>query len=126
MNDIFLHLQDLLELGDRIGYVNTGLEEEDIVCCLRKMKQSPIQCSSSELEKKCSICQVSLQQVFFINDIHELFVVLLNIFSLQEDCEVKDEVGRLDCGHSYHICCIKQWLLRKNACPVCKATVTKS
>jgi len=40
---------------------------------------------------------------------------------LQEEYEAEDEVGRLECGHAYHLHCIKQWLAQKNACPVCKA-----
>ncbi|XP_031501233.1 uncharacterized protein LOC116264914 isoform X2 [Nymphaea colorata] len=88
--------EELLELGDKIGYVSTGLKEDGIACCVRKLKYSASFAShlSSEREKKCSICQ--------------------------EEYEGKDEVGRLNCGHYFHICCIKQWLLQKNACPVCK------
>lgn len=32
------------------------------------------------------------------------------------------KMGRLECGHGYHAKCIKTWLLRKNVCPMCKAT----
>ncbi|KAL0415653.1 UNVERIFIED_CONTAM: E3 ubiquitin-protein ligase MBR2 [Sesamum latifolium] len=32
-------------------------------------------------------------------------------------------IVKLVCGHEYHIPCIKQWLLRKNVCPICR-TVT--
>eukprot|EP01018_Ginkgo_biloba_P010089 Gb_24355 [translate_table: standard] len=92
--------EELLELGDRIGYVNTGLSEETIIQCLKKMKHCILEAASacflSENERKCSICQ--------------------------EEYEANDELGKLDCGHSYHVCCIKQWLLQKNACPVCKAS----
>ncbi|KAJ4972508.1 hypothetical protein NE237_005682 [Protea cynaroides] len=89
--------EDLLELGNRIGYVSTGLREDEIFRCLRKSKHLTMDDlqSPTKFEWKCSICQ--------------------------EEYEADDEVGKLDCGHSYHICCIKQWLLRKNACPVCKA-----
>lgn len=38
----------------------------------------------------------------------------------QEEYEGEDEVGKLRCGHKYHIDCARQWLLRKNSCPVCK------
>ncbi|KAG8362707.1 hypothetical protein BUALT_BualtUnG0049000 [Buddleja alternifolia] len=31
-------------------------------------------------------------------------------------------IGTLDCGHEYHADCIKKWLIRKNCCPLCKAT----
>ncbi|KVD98117.1 probable E3 ubiquitin-protein ligase ZFP1, partial [Cynara cardunculus var. scolymus] len=35
------------------------------------------------------------------------------------------KMARLDCGHGYHAQCIKTWLLRKNVCPMCKATALK-
>ncbi|KAF8399071.1 hypothetical protein HHK36_014937 [Tetracentron sinense] len=91
--------EELLELGDRIGYMSTGLREDEIIRCLRKTKHSILDVLPThfptEMERKCSICQ--------------------------EEYEADDEVGRLECGHYFHICCIKQWLLQKNACPVCKA-----
>ncbi|PSR84705.1 E3 ubiquitin-protein like [Actinidia chinensis var. chinensis] len=88
--------EELLELGDKIGYVNTGLKEDEIVHCLRQTKClddlfSPF---ATEMERKCSICQ--------------------------EDYEGDDEMGKLECGHFYHIDCIKQWLAQKNICPICK------
>lgn len=96
--------EELLELGDRIGHVNTGLREEEISRCLIKMKHSILDAKhllfSNEKDKKCSICQ--------------------------EEFEVNDDIGKLECSHSYHMHCIKQWLLQKNACPVCKTAVTKS
>ncbi|XP_042479118.1 uncharacterized protein LOC122060041 isoform X1 [Macadamia integrifolia] len=92
--------EELLELGDRIGYVSNGLKEDEILRCLRKSKNMIMDDLPSTLlsepEWKCSVCQ--------------------------EEYEADDaEVGKLDCGHSFHICCIKKWLVRKNACPVCKA-----
>ncbi|CAL9084640.1 unnamed protein product [Musa textilis] len=96
--------EELLELGDRIGYVNAGLREEEIARSLRKTKHSVFDASanhfSPEVEWKCSICQ--------------------------EEYDRNDETGRLQCGHSYHMHCIKQWLLLKNACPVCKTPVLKT
>ncbi|KAF8104724.1 hypothetical protein N665_0169s0008 [Sinapis alba] len=84
--------EQLLELGDRIGYVDTGLNEKQIKTCLWRVKPSH---KATPLEdRKCSICQ--------------------------EEYEGKDEVGKLRCGHRYHIHCVKHWLLRKNSCPVCK------
>ncbi|KAL4314177.1 hypothetical protein AHAS_Ahas15G0059000 [Arachis hypogaea] len=38
----------------------------------------------------------------------------------QEDYVHGEELGRLDCAHRYHLSCIRQWLLIKNRCPVCK------
>lgn len=95
--------EELLELGDKIGYVSTGLREEEILRCLRKMKHSILDSLppnlSAGMEWKCSICQ--------------------------EEYEVEDEVGKLECGHGYHLYCIKQWLMQKNACPVCKVAAAE-
>ncbi|KAK4362042.1 hypothetical protein RND71_017283 [Anisodus tanguticus] len=91
-------LDELLELGDRIGYVNTGLREDEIAQCVRRTKPfflSNLSLIRTELERKCTICQ--------------------------EEYEAEDEMGKLDCGHFYHIRCIKQWLSQKNSCPVCKS-----
>ncbi|XP_038894454.1 E3 ubiquitin-protein ligase MBR2 isoform X2 [Benincasa hispida] len=90
--------EELLELGERIGHVSTGLKEDEIVRCIRKMKPLVVNELAthllSQMDRKCSICQ--------------------------EDYEPDDEMGKLECGHSYHIHCIKQWLSQKNTCPVCK------
>lgn len=91
--------EQLLELGDQIGHVSTGLKEDDISHCLRKTKNSILNSlqtnSCAHIDKKCIICQ--------------------------EEYEADDEMGKLNCGHSFHIQCIKQWLSQKNSCPVCKA-----
>ncbi|XP_019167512.1 PREDICTED: uncharacterized protein LOC109163205 [Ipomoea nil] len=93
--------EELLELGDRIGHVNTGLREDEIARCVQKTELPFLTNRRShvptEMEKKCSVCQ--------------------------EEYEANDEMGRLECGHLYHIDCIKEWLLQKNACPICKSAV---
>ncbi|MBA0604457.1 hypothetical protein Godav_017116, partial [Gossypium davidsonii] len=53
--------EQLLELGEKIGHVNTGLKEDEISRCLRKMKGSvmndlPLSVNMN-VDKKCSICQ---------------------------------------------------------------------
>nr|XP_018673609.1 PREDICTED: E3 ubiquitin-protein ligase MBR2-like isoform X2 [Musa acuminata subsp. malaccensis] len=96
--------EELLELGDRIGHVSTGLKEEEIIGSLRKVKHSFFYALkrffSTEIDGKCSICQ--------------------------EEYEANDEIGELDCGHSYHVFCIKQWLLQNNVCPVSKTSVPRT
>lgn len=90
--------EDLLELGEKIGYVNTGLSEERIIKCIKKQHcilESKSSCLT-ETDRRCSICQ--------------------------EEYEIADEIGKLHCGHAYHVGCIKKWLLRKNTCPVCKTS----
>ncbi|KAG4190917.1 hypothetical protein ERO13_A07G059400v2 [Gossypium hirsutum] len=94
--------EQLLELGEKIGHVNTGLKEDEISRCLRKMKGSvmndlPVSVNMN-VDRKCSICQ--------------------------EEYEANEEMGKLYCGHSFHIQCIKQWLVHKNTCPVCKTEAT--
>ncbi|XP_050237127.1 E3 ubiquitin-protein ligase MBR2-like [Mercurialis annua] len=90
--------EQLLELGERMGYVSTGLKEDEIGRCVGKLKHSIVNDLSSRLpvilDKKCTVCQ--------------------------EEYESDDELGKLECGHGFHIQCIKQWLAHKNICPVCK------
>ncbi|XP_016562794.1 uncharacterized protein LOC107861919 [Capsicum annuum] len=95
--------EELLELGDRIGYVSTGLREHEIAQCVRRTRPfflSNLSLIRTELERQCTICQ--------------------------EEYEAEDEMGKLDCGHFYHIRCIKQWLSQKNSCPVCKTAAMSS
>ncbi|XP_047323355.1 E3 ubiquitin-protein ligase MBR1-like [Impatiens glandulifera] len=90
--------EDLLALEERIGNVSTGIEEEHMWKYLRKrIYQHKSSSSSSHLdhdEIQCSICQ--------------------------EEYMNEDEIGSLNCKHSYHLTCIHQWLKRKKWCPICK------
>ncbi|KAK8947432.1 hypothetical protein KSP39_PZI006592 [Platanthera zijinensis] len=56
---IFPILQELLELGEKIGHASTGLREDEIECGIRKVKHSIFdkRFSCAEMERKCSICQ---------------------------------------------------------------------
>ncbi|KAK7380062.1 hypothetical protein VNO78_32430 [Psophocarpus tetragonolobus] len=91
--------EQLLDLSERIGYVNTGLKEDEMGLNIRKVKLSAgsNDASKHQIDKKCSVCQ--------------------------EEYESEDELGRLKCDHCYHFQCIKQWLVHKNFCPVCKQEV---
>lgn len=51
------------------------------------------------------------------------FLTLRVCILVQEEYEAGDELGRLNCEHSYHFQCIKQWVSQKNFCPVCKQQV---
>ncbi len=37
-----------------------------------------------------------------------------------------EKIGDLTCGHSFHADCLKEWLKRRNACPLCNAQVANS
>ncbi|MCE3215698.1 hypothetical protein HAX54_003215, partial [Datura stramonium] len=41
----------------------------------------------------------------------------------QSEFEHEEDIGVLQCGHEYHIDCIKQWLLRKKDCPMWRVSV---
>ncbi|XP_055809011.1 uncharacterized protein LOC129877521 [Solanum dulcamara] len=44
----------------------------------------------------------------------------------QSEYEHEESIGALQCGHEYHTDCIKQWLLKKKDCPMCRASVLPS
>ncbi|KAF8666151.1 hypothetical protein HU200_053867 [Digitaria exilis] len=89
--------EELLALGERIGYVNTGLTEEKIMNSLKQWKYAIIASEDPPTGvEPCCICQ--------------------------EDYVEGEDLGRLDCGHDFHTACIKQWLVIKNLCPICKKT----
>ncbi|KAK7383149.1 hypothetical protein VNO78_28820 [Psophocarpus tetragonolobus] len=87
--------EELLALEERIGNVSTGLNEEIILKHLKKKKYSS-GLGSQQVAEPCCVCQ--------------------------EEYKDGDDIGSLDCGHDYHSDCIKQWLMHKNLCPICKTT----
>ncbi|CAL4962168.1 unnamed protein product [Urochloa decumbens] len=95
--------EELLELEEQIGDVNTGLTKSYIVDKLRTSLYVPGTSSMSDQPSKSSL----------ENDA---------CIICQEEYQVKDCIGTLDCGHSYHAECVKQWLMVKNLCPICKTT----
>ncbi|XP_034897281.1 probable E3 ubiquitin-protein ligase RHG1A isoform X2 [Populus alba] len=87
--------EELLALEERIGNVSTGLSEETIVNNLKQQKYSVAVGAKVEAEP-CCICQ--------------------------EEYNDGEDLGTLDCGHDFHAECVKQWLMHKNWCPICKTT----
>ncbi|XP_071742117.1 E3 ubiquitin-protein ligase MBR1-like [Rutidosis leptorrhynchoides] len=101
INADLMSYEELVELSERIGFVDGGLLEEEILDCLKRPKKSffkSLDFKTKVKDSKCSICQ--------------------------EECKGYEDLGKLECGHYHHLDCIKQWLLRKNECPICK-TVAK-
>ncbi|CAA2966654.1 probable E3 ubiquitin- ligase HIP1 [Olea europaea subsp. europaea] len=82
----------------RDDLVRTNLSEETILRHLktRKFATSEEAKPTNESPEICVVCQ----------------------------CEYEDDesIGRLPCGHEYHVDCITRWLCQKNVCPICKAT----
>lgn len=87
--------EELLSLEERIGDVCTGLNEETISNRLKQRKYNSVTKSTQEVEP-CCVCQ--------------------------EEYKEGEEMGVLECGHDFHSQCIKEWLKRKNLCPICKTT----
>ncbi|GLT58908.1 hypothetical protein SLA2020_317670 [Shorea laevis] len=87
--------EELLALEERIGNVSTGLSEETVLKHLIQRKCSIIPGTEGEAEP-CCICQ--------------------------EEYNDGEDLGTLECGHDFHRDCIKQWLMHKNLCPICKTT----
>ncbi|KAJ7966049.1 E3 ubiquitin-protein ligase arkadia [Quillaja saponaria] len=99
--------EELLALEERMGNVSTALTEEALSECIKRdiYQSAPSDDESNGYngdkdDIKCSICQ--------------------------EEYLVGDEMGSLQCDHSYHHVCIRQWLQLKNWCPICKASAAPS
>ncbi|CAN4092677.1 unnamed protein product [Withania somnifera] len=88
--------EELLALEERIGNVCTGLTEETILNRLKQRKHVSIRTEEPTDAEPCCICQ--------------------------EEYKDGEELGKLDCGHDFHRDCVKQWLMQKNLCPICKTT----
>ncbi|KAI4298472.1 hypothetical protein L6164_032026 [Bauhinia variegata] len=88
--------EELLALEEHIGDVNTGLSEDIIMKVMKQRIYVSLMTDCSTDLEPCCICQ--------------------------EEYADGEDIGSLDCGHEFHTNCIKQWLRRKNLCPVCKTT----
>lgn len=66
---------------------------------------------------------LSLFSLELLSLMHHIFVWFSDRYFLycqQESYKHRERLGRLKCGHDFHACCIEQWLLIKNICPICK------
>ncbi|MBA0742016.1 hypothetical protein Gogos_015129 [Gossypium gossypioides] len=88
--------EELQNLEEQIGNFGTGLSKEAILGNLGRQKYQSITMGPPAETEPCCICQ--------------------------EDYANGEELGKLDCGHDFHFSCIKQWLVQKNSCPICKKT----
>ncbi|KAG2613935.1 hypothetical protein PVAP13_4KG384200 [Panicum virgatum] len=93
--------EELLALEEHIGSVSTALTEEQFAKWVNqsvyKAKKSDRDVNKITVDDvKCSICQ--------------------------EEYNEGEVIGRMQCEHQYHVCCIHEWLRQKNWCPICKAS----
>ncbi|KAL9308516.1 putative transcription factor C2H2 family [Arabidopsis thaliana] len=85
--------EQLLQLCNNMGYENSSVKASNIGRCFRNTKPSEFQ---SLADKICCICQERFQR--------------------------RAGVGKLNCGHNFHINSVKPWILTKKQCPVCQKT----
>lgn len=95
--------EELLALGEHFGSVGSGLSEKIVT---RYIKRRTFVSSTSCLNQ---------EETAYADQEHDFCVICQNEYKDQE------KIGDLDCGHEYHIDCIKKWLLVKNVCPICKS-----
>ncbi|OIT39856.1 putative e3 ubiquitin-protein ligase hip1 [Nicotiana attenuata] len=84
-------------------YAQSSLEKEEIIekCLRTRTYCGSTSTSKVEVNSEGEICVIC--QGEYVND---------------------EIIGTLECGHEYHISCIKKWLLRgKKTCPICRSSV---
>ncbi|KAF5182553.1 E3 ubiquitin-protein ligase mbr2-like [Thalictrum thalictroides] len=89
-----LTYEELLDLEEQIGVVQTGLSEEAILHFLQRTNHIYRPQNLTQEAEICVVCQ--------------------------DEYKNQEVIGRLDCGHEFHEDCIKSWLMMKNVCPICK------
>ncbi|XP_047315747.1 probable E3 ubiquitin-protein ligase ZFP1 [Impatiens glandulifera] len=97
--------EELLALGEQIGHVGTGLSEETITRHLKTRTPPKLISKACPNQEAASVAEIATD-----------FCVVC-----QNDYKKQEKIGGLECGHEYHVECIKKWLLVKNTCPICKA-----
>eukprot|EP01065_Artemidia_motanka_P043189 TRINITY_DN594_c8_g1_i1.p1 TRINITY_DN594_c8_g1~~TRINITY_DN594_c8_g1_i1.p1 ORF type:complete len:340 (+),score=105.83 TRINITY_DN594_c8_g1_i1:88-1107(+) len=88
--------EELLQLGDQIGRVSTGLDAEQIKKHTSEMTFSESVIAANGVQGGCD-CSICLTEF-----------------------ESGDAVRLLQCRHLFHKDCVDQWLQDNRKCPVCK------
>lgn len=92
--------EELLALGEQIGSVGSRLSDDFVVQHLKtRVFTSSISQDASSNDQQLTSCVIC-----------------------QTNYDDEEQIGVLDCGHEYHVECVKKWLVVKNTCPVCKST----
>ncbi|RYQ80641.1 hypothetical protein Ahy_Scaffold1g106919 isoform A [Arachis hypogaea] len=92
-DDVPQQFYEYLGDGQRVTNPDLGLTETEVAICIGREIFQTVGEQPQNIDA-CGICQ--------------------------EDYVHGEELGRLDCAHRYHLSCIRQWLLIKNRCPICK------
>ncbi len=85
--------EQLLELEDKVGNVNKGLNKD-------KINKIPVVTFKKGIYEDCDKCIIC-----------------------QEKFDYGEKVKLLNCGHVFHQECIEPWLAKEKSCPFCKSEV---
>ncbi|KAJ5072902.1 hypothetical protein M0811_09348 [Anaeramoeba ignava] len=88
-----MNYQQLLNLGERIGRVERGLDDNGI----NQLPVSKFDKNTAKGDLTCSICRC--------------------------EYEDGEEIRRLPCLHYFHKDCIDQWIKSNPTCPICKTKI---
>jgi hypothetical protein len=91
--------EQLLELEERIGKVNTGVRPSEKHLLARSVFMGGSAEGSEVTEQRCSICL--------------------------DPYQVGEEITSLPCKHTFHGACIDTWAGENNSCPMCKQAIAQ-
>ncbi|PWA52896.1 Zinc finger, RING/FYVE/PHD-type [Artemisia annua] len=94
-----------------------GLPESDLVVLAERLNSGAISGSGLSEEKILEHLNVTMTQVKKCEgeEVDDCAICLSGY-------EENEKMATLQCGHGFHVECIKSWLLLKNVCPMCRAT----
>ncbi|XP_047326784.1 E3 ubiquitin-protein ligase MBR1-like [Impatiens glandulifera] len=91
--------EDMLLLDENIdSHAETGISEESIKLRTRAHLNPDTQATSLNIGGTNDFCVIC-----------------------QEEYMKEEKIGGLECGHEFHVDCIKKWLQINNICPICKS-----
>ncbi|KAK7257185.1 hypothetical protein RIF29_30969 [Crotalaria pallida] len=105
---LYFSINELLALEEQIGNVSTGLTEEMITAGMKTKTYS------------IPAFTIDLEEVATEEEEYDTCTVCMDEYNIGE------EIGILGCGHEFHADCLKQWLIVKNVCPICKSEALAS
>lgn len=114
------------ELAELLGQVKPPtVSKEDIENSgLEIIKASMLE----EYEKQGHVASSCIERVriylFFLNQVTELSLTLLQCLICLDDYNPEDELRVLTCKHTFHQACVDRWLeTGRNNCPACRTKV---
>ena len=92
------------EQGRRIDDINRGLKIEN------RINKTNIKIENLEE------IMIKEKSIININNDEKCMICLFNY-------SINDKISYLPCAHFFHSCCIKNWIIIKNKCPLCRINI---